>query len=198
MGRHKTISDDEVLAVARGLFRERGHTASTRAIAEAAGVSETVLYQRFGTKNALFFAAMVPTAPDRRQLFGPAEPPADARAYLRSVVERMAGYFAEIVPLGVQVMTHPSFDPDSIAQAQPASASARLAEELATRLRHFERRGSIAAATSLAAARLLTSLAHDWALGQSLAGKGVRADRRQLLAMVDVVWGGLAPRPRRR
>src|SRR2546421_144555 len=44
MGRHKTISDDQVLQVARGLFREKGHTATTREIAEAAGISEAILY----------------------------------------------------------------------------------------------------------------------------------------------------------
>jgi AcrR family transcriptional regulator len=193
MGRHKTISDDDVLAVARGIFRERGHTVSTRAIAAVAGISETVLYQRFGSKNALFFAAMVPTAPDLRHLFDPPALADDAQAYVRAVVERMAGYFAEIVPLGIQTMTHPAFKA-ALADAPPASASGRLADELAARLRRFQQRKHIAPSTPvLVAARLLTSLAHDWALSQSMAGKDVRADRRQLAAMVDVVWRGLAP-----
>ena len=46
MGRHKTISDDAVLRVARDLFGVRGHTVTTREIAEAAGISEAILYQR--------------------------------------------------------------------------------------------------------------------------------------------------------
>ena len=196
MGRHKTISDDAVLAVARSTFRERGHTVSTRAIAKIAGISETVLYQRFGNKNALFFAAMVPTAPDLRQLFGPPDPPGDPHGYLRAVVERMARYFADIVPLGIQIMTHPAFRA-ALADAPPASASGRLAEELANRLRRFEQRKQIAPSTAVpAAARVLTSLAHDWALNQAMSGKDVRADRRQLAAMVGVVWRGLAPAPR--
>lgn len=194
MGRYKTISDDEVLAFARSRFRERGYTVSTREIAKAAGISETVLYQRFGSKDALFFAAMVPTAPDLQQLFGPPHLPDDAHAYVRSVVERMAGYFAEIVPMGIQIMTHPSLDRTTAAQP---SASARLAEELAIRLRRFEQRKKIAPTTSVRdAASVLTSLAHDWALHQALSRKDVRDDRHQLAAMVDVVWRGLAPRPR--
>jgi AcrR family transcriptional regulator len=198
MGRHKTISDDDVLAAARSTFREQGHTVSTRTIAKIAGISETVLYQRFGSKNALFFAAMVPTAPDLQQLFGPPALPADARAYVRSVVERMAGYFADIVPLGIQIMTHPAFRA-ALAEAPPASASGRLAEELAIRLRRFEQRKQIAPSTAVhVAARALTSLAHDWALNQTMAGKDVRANRGQLAAMVDVVWRGLAPPPRAR
>src|SRR5216683_5525340 len=71
MGRHKTISDDEVLRAARDIFREKGHTATTREIAEAADISEAILYQRFGSKDDLFFAAMAPRAPDVEKLLGP-------------------------------------------------------------------------------------------------------------------------------
>src|SRR5438046_8203043 len=106
MGRHKTISDDEVLRVARDVFREHGHTASTRVIAEAAGISEAVLYQRFGSKNELFFAAMRPGGPDLAELLGPPEPPEDARAYLQATVVRMGRHFARVLPLALQVMMH--------------------------------------------------------------------------------------------
>ena len=41
MGRHKTITDDDVLRIARDHFRAHGHTATTRQIAESAGVSES-------------------------------------------------------------------------------------------------------------------------------------------------------------
>src|SRR4051812_6998486 len=85
MGRHKTISDQEVLRVARDVFRAQGHTATTRAIAEAAGISEAVLYQRFGSKDELFFAAMRPSGPDVEELLGPEDPPGDALTYLRAV-----------------------------------------------------------------------------------------------------------------
>src|SRR5262245_42690384 len=103
MGRHKTISDEEVLRLARDVFRERGHTATTREIAQVAGISEAVLYQRFGSKDDLFFAAMVPQAPDVEQLLGPADPPDDAHAYLRAVVVRLGEYFAGVIPLAMRV-----------------------------------------------------------------------------------------------
>ncbi|HMF12415.1 MAG TPA: helix-turn-helix domain-containing protein, partial [Gemmataceae bacterium] len=93
MGRHKTISDDEVLGIARRLFRAQGHDATTRQIAKAAGISEAVLYQRFGSKNDLFFAAMHPRGPDVDELLGPEDPPDDARSYLRDVVSRIGRYF---------------------------------------------------------------------------------------------------------
>src|SRR6516225_4844106 len=116
MGRHKTISDQEVLGIARNVFREHGHTATTREVAEAAGISEAVLYQRFGSKDDLFFAAMHPRGPDIEELLGPRDPPEDAYTYLRTTTVRIGKYFAEVIPLVLRVMTHPSFDPATLAR----------------------------------------------------------------------------------
>src|SRR5262249_55471318 len=142
MGRHKTISDDEVLRVARGVFRARGHTATTREIADAAGISEAVLYQRFGSKDHLFFAAMHARGPDIEELLGPADPPGDAREYLHGIVGRLAKYFGEVIPLGLHLMMHPSFDHSTLEHAQ-AGGPAQLKEGLARRLTALARRGEL-------------------------------------------------------
>src|SRR2546423_12135728 len=102
MGRPKTISDDTVLQIARDIFREHGHTATTREVAQAAGISEAVLYQRFGSKDALFFAAMHARGPDIAELLGPEDPPDDAHEYLRAVIGRLGGYFAGVIPLALR------------------------------------------------------------------------------------------------
>jgi AcrR family transcriptional regulator len=193
MGRHKTISDDEVLRVARDVFRARGHTATTREIAEAAGISEAILYQRFGSKDELFFAAMHPRGPDIEELLGPKDPPEDAHTYLRTVVVRMGKYFADVIPLALRVMTHPSFDPTMFARVQPRGAAV-LQEALAERLASLARRKRIATPSEAVTARLLVSLAHDCALG-GVFSPGSPAHRdRQLKEMVDAVWEGLRAR----
>jgi AcrR family transcriptional regulator len=193
MGRHKTISDDDVLGIARDLFRARGHSATTRQIAEAAGISEAVLYQRFGSKDDLFFAAMHPRGPDIEELLGPIDPLEDAHAYLRTVVTRIANYFSGVIPLALRVMTHPSFDPGSLARAQP-NASAVLREGLAERLGAMSRRRQIVTPSEAVTARVLVSLAHDWALGGVLSPGSAPRRARELEAMVDVVWEGLRVR----
>jgi AcrR family transcriptional regulator len=194
MGRHKMISDDEVLRVARDVFRARGHTATTREIAEAAGVSEAVLYQRFGSKDALFFAAMHPRGPDIEELLGPRDPPQDAHDYLRAVVVRLGRHFSEVIPQALRLMTHPSFDPAALARVQP-TGGAVLREGLAERLASLAARKQIVARRAAAAARLLMSLAHDWALGGVLSpGGGAARRERELKEMIDLVWEGLRVR----
>jgi AcrR family transcriptional regulator len=192
MGRHKTISDEEVLRVAREVFRRQGHTATTREIAEAAGISEAVLYQRFGSKDELFFAAMHAVGPDVEHLLGPEEPPDDARAYLHAVVGRLGEYFSEVIPLAVRQMMHPSFDHSRLQRGRP-SGPAVLQEGLAARLASLARRGRLATASEAAAARLLVSLAHDWAL-RGVMPHGSTPRVRELRDMVDVVWEGLRVR----
>jgi len=192
MGRHNTIADDAVLRVARELFRDQGHTATTRAVAEAAGISEAVLYQRFGSKDQLFFAAMHPTGPDVEELLGPKDPPDDAHTYLRAVVVRMGRYFADIIPLALRVMTHPSFDPHRLARL-PSRGPVGLQEGLAERLASLARRKQVVTWSAAVTARLLVSLAHDWGLSSMFAHEPAHRER-DLKEMVNIVWQGLKAR----
>jgi AcrR family transcriptional regulator len=190
MGRQKTISDEAVLRVARDVFRTKGHSATTREIAEAAGISEAILYQRFGSKDDFFFAAMHPTMPDIEELLGPRDPRGNARAYLRAVTVRLGRYYASVIPLALHVMTHPSFDSAILSRTQ-VRGPALLQRELADRLASLQRRGLIEIKSKETAARLLLSVAHDWALGNVLSSQDPVRHIRELKNLVEVVWTGL-------
>lgn len=58
MARPVTISDEQILEAARALFTEKGPRATTAEIAERAGVSEGILFKRFGSKAGLHKVAM--------------------------------------------------------------------------------------------------------------------------------------------
>jgi AcrR family transcriptional regulator len=195
MTRPKTISDEELLAVARKLFRTHGHAVSTRQIAEGAGISEAILYQRFGNKDHLFFAAMAPGAPDIEEVLGPDVPESGARGYLSATAVRMAAYFGEVIPVALRIITHPSFTRESLSHAQ--TVPEKLREGLVVRLKWFEGERQLRKASSDALARLLINLAHDWALSQVMSHRPVArrgADRTaELTEMVDLIWKGAAP-----
>ena len=191
MGRPKTISDDAVLRIARDVFRKQGHTASTREIAQVAGISEAILYQRFGSKDALFFAAMHAQGPEIEELLGPKEPLGDARQYLGEVLRRLGAYFAEVIPLALRVMMHPSFDPASLSRTTPGGPD-ELRAELAKRIASLKARGQLRSADPHTVARLLLSLAHDWGLGVAFSQGSVANDRR-LHDFLGVLWEGLEP-----
>jgi AcrR family transcriptional regulator len=189
MTRPKTITDEEILAVARAVFRTQGHSATTREIGQKAGISEGVLYQRFGSKDDLFFASMAPTAPDVDQVLGPEPPTEEASTFVKSVLGRMAVYFGEVIPLALHVMTHPSFSMEMMRGAQVVHT--RLHEGLARRLLWFETQKRIRRATAKTTAHLLVSLAHDSAIPGSSRSAAVRSS--ELEDMAAIVWRGIDP-----
>ncbi len=193
MGRHKTISDREVLEVARGAFRSQGYAVTGREIAKRAGVSEAVLYQRFESKDALFFAALAPTEPDLLEIFGPRGRQGDAFAWILTSVDRMAAYFEDLLPLAIQMMMHPGSRLRSGGQSGPALCAERMEKELMIRLRSLRQAGAITSAPHQAVARLLIGIAHDWALHRALLSCCPARDRRPLAACVEVAWRGMAP-----
>jgi AcrR family transcriptional regulator len=193
MARTRTITDDQILAVARDLFRTQGHDVSTRQVAESAGISEGVLYQRFGSKNDLFFAAMAPAAPDLEAVLGPSPPTKDPRAYLKDVVVRMADYFGEVMPLAIRLITHPSFDRNHMTTGQPAAV--KLQHGLVERLTWLEERKQMRRSTAVPAAQLLVRLAHDWALARVMSGRNSPKRTADLEAIVELLWQGASPRP---
>jgi AcrR family transcriptional regulator len=190
MTRPKTISDEELLAVARKVFREEGRTASTREIARQAGISEGVLYQRFGSKEDLFFASMAPSEPDIEALLGPEPPTDEVPAFLKNVLARMAKHFSEVIPLAIQVIAHPSAHHAGMERAQ--AGLAQLHKGLVARLAWFQAQGLVRPSTARHTAQLLTSLAHDWALGHAGLHPAGRHKAQVLEEMAEIVWKGIA------
>jgi AcrR family transcriptional regulator len=140
MGRNKRVSDEAVLEAARAVFVEHGFGASTREVAHRAGISEAVLYQRFKTKVALFFAAMIPP---------PIEIPRVARGTpnlekeLGALATGMMRYFRDAMPVFLQVMTHPSFSLCDLAHRESHLKLHGLIDAIAACLERHRVRGAI-------------------------------------------------------
>ena len=199
MGRTRTIDDESLLRAAGRLFRERGHTVSTREIARDAGISEAVLYQRFGSKDDLFFAAMTPPPTDVDALLGPVDAvatPAAARAYLDEAAARVADLLGEMMPTLLQVLAYPATDHRKLVDWHRALPFEPLLYGLAARFAELTARGAVAVARPEAAAQVFVAAIHSAVLvGRMTAGGShgtapLRADR--LRDLVETLWTGLA------
>jgi AcrR family transcriptional regulator len=105
MARPVTISDEHLLGTARAVFLEKGLHATTAEVAARAGVSEGILFKRYGSKAGLFRAAMnvgeeigrvEQMLSDPRAVAG-----ATPRERLARLAEHFVGVFRRIVPVAV-------------------------------------------------------------------------------------------------
>jgi AcrR family transcriptional regulator len=192
MGRNKTIEDEDVLAVARRVFREAGHAVSTREIARAVGVSQAVLFQRFGSKEELFFRAMTPELPDLEALLGdyPRPDPFDG---LVAMAERLLSF--------LKVLAFPDLDATRLHAWHAELPFRPIVTALTGRFAQMRDDGLLQG-DPRACATAFIGVVHFVAFVEVVAGPGERAGHRvDLRAMLEVLWNGLdpgecAPRPR--
>jgi AcrR family transcriptional regulator len=192
MGRTKTISDVELLERARRVFVERGISASTREIARRVGVSEGVLFQRYGTKADLFFAAMVlPPADLIRRVEARGVP---ARAQLEDMSLEMVEYFRETLPVLLPLMSHPDFRFEEFAARHPGSPLDALRRDLVGFFAAEKRAGHIGAIDPGAAGLLLFSVGLCVAFFEQMGAHGGRLPMEIVRRAAACLWEGLAPR----
>lgn len=193
MGRPKRVSDDELLAAARGVFLAAGVGASTKVIARAAGLSEAAVFQRFKTKDELFFAAMIPALQDGpdEELFEQAEGEPDALTALEAISLGLMGYYRDLMPLLVLLITHPSFDHDQFLERHPHMPTNVLQEKLVQFFRAREARGELSVADPEATAETLIAALHSFALMEQLGAHGGHMSEQKVKTCVRSLWDGL-------
>ncbi|XYI02326.1 TetR/AcrR family transcriptional regulator [Sorangium sp. So ce1128] len=131
MVRPRTTTDEEILEEARACFLEHGAGVSTTVIAARLGISHGVLFQRFGTKEQLMRAALLPAAEQpwmARARSGPDD--RAARAQLLELAEEISVYLERIVP-GIAVLRSAGFTLDTAYERREDLPPVRARSELA-------------------------------------------------------------------
>ena len=198
MGRPKTLEDQEILNCARDIFRREGHAASTRDVARSAGISQAVLYQRFGSKEELFFRAMAPEQADLEGMLGVYRP-RNARHDLDRIAERLVERLAELLPVLLHVLAHPHAVRHRLLALHQERAFRPLLAALTERFRRLQADRLVTGKDPSAAAWTFLAVAHASALARLVShetspGGGARA----LQGLLGVLWQGLAPSSVRR
>lgn len=107
MPRTKGISDQVLLDGCRATFVREGLTVSTRRLAQSVGVSEGLLFQRFGTKDALFLACMQLPPPALDEALEGARRRASLQAALVVLGAAALDYLRAQMPILLLVLAHP-------------------------------------------------------------------------------------------
>lgn len=192
MGRKKTITDGDLLEAARAVFVADGFGASTKAIARRAGISEGVLYQRFATKDELFFAAMIPPAADLAGIFQ--EKRLEGRALIEKLTLAMLEYCRETLPILLPLMTHKGFAFEDLAKRHPESPMFVLRREIGLFLQREKSAGRLGEVDPRGAALLVWSLAQSVAFFERLGAHQGKFSPELLKWTIDCLWTGLRPK----
>jgi AcrR family transcriptional regulator len=152
-----------------------------------------VLYQRFPNKHDLFFAAMVPSAPDVDAILGEIAMPVET--YLEGVAMRVLAYFEETHPTVMQLMAHPEFDAKVMGKLHERVLSKRLVEGIAGRLDELKARGAVGQVDVTASAQAIVASLHSFVMFHVMSGASLGRRAGHLVPkIIDVFWTGLAPR----
>jgi AcrR family transcriptional regulator len=193
MGRKRTISDEELLETARVAFVELGIGAPAKEIARRAGVSEGVLFQRFTTKEDLFFAAMIPPAgTDLSALL--ANPDLGGKELIRRVTLQLTAYFRLLLPSFIPLISHPAFRFEEFAHRHPQSPLFRLRFQLVELALRERQAGRLGDAPAPSVAALIWSTAFTIAFFEQIGAHGGRIDDGIVTGAIEALWTGLAPR----
>ena len=195
MGRPKTIETSELLAIAREIFRKNGHTATTRDVAKAAGVTQAVLYQRFKTKDALFIAALTIHAPSLNALSEIDATKHDPRSYLALFAARTKDHFRTAMPSILTHAAHPKYGKEMMGQIHRHNRAGEIAAMLVLRLQTWMQAGLVRPIEPRVFAHAFIHALHSMALVELLSGDDefYVTDAKEMQAFIDLFWSGLKP-----
>lgn len=198
MGRPPKIEESELLAVARAVFLERGPVGASKEIARRAGISEAALFQRYGTRDALFYKALMPPPFAAGQLVSEAAAKASSpRAALMEISRSALAYFRGVVGSALTLMAHPDFRIEEMARRhQGHNPGSTLIKAIADWLTREAKVKRLRCPDPRASADLIVAALHSVALFEHLGIHESKAGDARALAAIDTYWPALAPKER--
>jgi AcrR family transcriptional regulator len=155
MARPRTTTDEQILTAARACFLEHGASVPTTVIAARLGISHAVLFQRFGTKERLMRAALLPAGvPSWVEVVRTGPTDEDAHTQLLALAQEMFAFYERMVP-NIAVLRSAGITHDDRSKPPAERAPVRARRDLAAWFQRASARGLIAPVNSDHAADLL-------------------------------------------
>lgn len=195
MARPRNTTDAQILEEARACFLEHGAGVPTTLIAERLGISHGVLFQRFGTKEQLLRAALLPSPvqPWMGQVqAGPDD--RDVRSQLLELAEKISIYLEQIVP-ALAVLRSAGLQVEAMAERREDLPPVRARREVAAWFSRAMERGLLRSIQPAHAADLFLGALQFRPFHLHLSSQGFDgADNRDYREFVaDTIYRTLAP-----
>jgi AcrR family transcriptional regulator len=196
MTRTNKYPTEQIVEAARRVFLERGPGASSVEIAQAAGVSEGLLFKRFGTKQNLFLRAMGIPKPDVRSMVEDL-PAANEEEVFETLVEALLeilGFFREVFPRMMMLWSQSQVRSFAEIHENSASPPVEFTGIIARYLERQARAGHVARADFTVAGRTLVGAVANfvfWELGGLDRSMPMSGDE-YVRGLVKLVWSGLS------
>jgi AcrR family transcriptional regulator len=166
------------------------------AVAEAAGISQPALSQRFGSRQQLMLRALVPVGvPDWVAAIRRAPVEGDARATLRTLGEQGLAVLDEAVPC-LLVLRAADLQLDDLLPAGAPAPHDVVAEAIVDWFTRAADAGSLSPGDAEARATAFVGTLQADAMRRWVARESAPADdarRRTAAVLVDALWSGWAP-----
>ena len=194
MGRPKEVTDEQIVVAARRCFLDRGAGVSVADIARELGVSHTTLFNRFGSKEALMVAALLP--PEKAPWVAALNAGPDDRPIRDQLVEHgkaIAACFEEL-QAGLAVLQAVGITPGKIFRSRKGDPPpVQTFRSLTAWLRRAQGQGRLAECdVETLAATILGSL-RNWAFTARVCGQSPTpaAAERHVERFIDLLWNGV-------
>ncbi len=196
VGRPKEVADQQILAVARRCFIQRGSTIPAVEIARELGVSHTTLFNRFGSKEGLLLAAL--GAPEHVPWVDALDAGPDARLIRDQLIEHavaMSAYFRDL-QAGFAVLQAAGIDL-GVACGR-TDGPVRAFRAFVAWLERARDQGGLAPCDAEVVASTILSVLQGWAFTERVSGSTKRpaAGDQYVERFIDVLWQGIGPEER--
>jgi AcrR family transcriptional regulator len=201
MARPPKITNEEILAAARQVFLEQGESGSTLEIAQKAGISEASIFKRFSTKQALFLAAIgISETAQYVKLLSSQTQTAEIRLELTEVCTQMLGFYQEVMPRVMMMMTKTK---SSLPPMVPPPL--RDAQLFAGYLDRAIAQGQLKPCDSMTVAHAIVGAIQNYAMTQTIATKipfpipfvlpKLKSIEPEIFIhnLIETLWPGIAP-----
>jgi len=196
VGRRKIIEDEQLLAKARDVFLREGIGVGSRQIAQEVGVSSSVLFQRFGSMEELFFAAMTPPTPDLAALLTEDDLDPSPEVWMGRVAAGLLEHFRQLAPVLAALSSHPAFDYPAFASRHRASSLESLVSELVKAVAARQRDGEVDCPDPAPVVLNLVAVAFALAMFERMGVHDGQFNPGTVQAVSGLLWRGIAPAPK--